>query len=219
MLEIFETNLINNIIDFTYELIELLKEDWIKFKKFVSENKRYIVIFIILCITMQFTDLLNICNSWEKYKEEHNIQTGGAAAAGAVAKAAPAVSAGAAAKSIGRIDGAAMYEAKKAGEKEAKDKQKEAKEKADEQDETKQIDKKLGFFNRFKNRIGKSFGRYGALGPVFGNLDVVFGYVKGMFILIGTILVLIGVMSLPVLIFLVLTYCVFKSLLGRFTNL
>ena len=88
----------DELISFSVELVDLLKEDWRKFKIFINKNKKYCLWIIVLFITMQFTDLLNLGAAWDRYCKTHDIhnphiQTGGdgspAAAApdGAAAKA------------------------------------------------------------------------------------------------------------------------------------
>jgi hypothetical protein len=70
---------IDSFVDFIYELIELLKEDWKKIKHFISENGKYVFWLFIAIITLQFTDIMNIGASWNKYnKHTHNTtQKGG----------------------------------------------------------------------------------------------------------------------------------------------
>jgi len=86
----------------------------------------------------------------------------------------------------------------------------------DGEDSVKGIDKKLGFFNKLKGKLKTSAGQHGMAGPVLGNLDGIFGAVGGMFTFVAFILVLLGILSLPVLIFLVITYCIIKKIVGHF---
>ena len=85
--------------------------------------------------------------------------------------------------------------------------------------ELKDVDKKLSWFKKMKTKMAGATGSYGALGPVFGNLNEVFDRVGILFSFAASILVFVGVISLPVLIFLVLTYCVIKMMVSKFTGL
>ena len=85
--------------------------------------------------------------------------------------------------------------------------------------ELKDVDKKLSWFKKMKTKMTGATGSYGALGPVFGNLNEVFDRVGILFSFAASILVFIGVISLPVLMFLVLTYCVIKMMVSKFTGL
>ena len=69
-----------------------------------------------------------------------------------------------------------------------------------------------------QSRIGRSqsrFGRNMRRNPVFGNLDKIFNMTQGMFALVMFILVIVGVLSLPVIIFIIITYCIIKNLCSR----
>ena len=82
-------------------------------------------------------------------------------------------------------------------------------------DELKQTEKQLSFFQRMKQKIsgidaqGKQIG---ALGPVFGGMDKAMDYMKNIFAILTFILTAIGIISLPVFIFLIITYFVIKSI-------
>lgn len=81
---------------------------------------------------------------------------------------------------------------------------------------------RIGFFQGIKAKFGKGStwgGQYGSLGPVFGNMDKIFGSVKTVFYIVTIILTIAGVLSIPVLIFLIITYMVFKAMLNKFTAL
>ena len=109
-------------------------------------------------------------------------------------------------------------EKKKADDKAAKKNlldKKEAKKTAEGEDSVKSVDKKLGFFNKLKGQVQKSAGQHGMAGPVLGNLDGIFGAVGGMFTFAAVILIFFGILSLPVLIFLVITYCIVKKIVGK----
>ena len=155
----------DEFISFGEELIELLEEDWIKCKKFIKKNKKYCMWVLILFITMQFTDIINLGTSYDRYCKIHNIKmTGGAAEAPAAAPAeAPAADGG------------------KGG--------------------------KGGKGGRLKND------------PVFGNLGKIFDMVSGMFVIVTFILVVIGVLSLPVIIFIAITYSILKYILSKLSIL
>ena len=79
--------------------------------------------------------------------------------------------------------------------------------------------KNLSYFEQIKAKYGKNTklgGKYGALGPVFSNMDKIFGSVKYIFSLILVVLAVVGVLSLPVLIFLIITYNVIKKMVNTF---
>ena len=192
-----EFDFFDNLIDFIEELYELLKEDWEKFKLFIKENKTYVIWFFIALITLQITDLMSLGSSWDRYCKKNNIQKGGG-------------------------NESAEPEEEKSDRKKQKDLllekaalKKEAKKAAEGEDSVKGIDKKLSFFNKLKGKVQTGVGQHGLAGPVLGNLDGIFGAVGGMFTLAATILIFFGILSLPVLIFLVITYCVIKMLVGK----
>jgi hypothetical protein len=227
--------LIDELVDFTNELIYLIKQDWEKFKIFVKEYKKYVFWIIVLLITMQFTDLMSLGSSWEKYcnkngisnnknidknndidKDKNNdIQSGGSASpTGATATPPPVDKRWAITRKLNSMadDRKAGLEKQKA---EKKEKQKDIKGRALKKafgpgSEAKDIEKKLGWFKQFKANIGNGAG------PVFGNIDRIFKYTEAMFVILTSILIIVGVLSLPVLIFLIITYCVIKMMVGKF---
>lgn len=98
----------------------------------------------------------------------------------------------------------------------------ETKKRQAQEDESKANQKRIGFFENIKNKFGKGSswgGLYGTLGPVFGNMEKIFDSVKTIFYIAAIILTIVGVLSLPVLIFLIITYMVFKAMIGKFTVL
>ena len=110
----------DDFMSFIDDLVVLLKEDWIKFKEFIRKNKKYCMWILILLITMQFTDLLNLGTSWNHYcNKNHSIQTGGAEGV----PAAPPEVPGFDAKKLAKAEDLA----KKAEKKEKKDAKKKAK--------------------------------------------------------------------------------------------
>ena len=204
--------LIDELIDFTNELIELLKQDWEKFKVFVKEYKKYVFWIIVLLITMQFTDLMNLGTSWDRYCKKNginsnsndnnisNIQKGGDNTA---PEKIPET----------ELNEPIKKQTKKEKQKEKKeDIRQKARQLLDNQNgsESKDIDKKLSMFSKFKGNLGNGAG------PVFGNIDRIFKYTETMFVILTSILIIFGVLSLPVLIFIVITYCVIKMMVGKF---
>jgi hypothetical protein len=88
--------------------------------------------------------------------------------------------------------------------------------------ESKINQKRISFFENIKNKFGKGSnwgGQYGVIGPVFGNMEKIFDSVKTIFYIITIILTIAGILSIPVLIFLIITYMVFKAMVGKFTAL
>ena len=51
--------------------------------------------------------------------------------------------------------------------------------------------------------------------PVFGNLNYIFSMTTSMFSLVLFLLAIVGILSLPVILFIIITYCVIKSLLNK----
>lgn len=88
-----------------------------------------------------------------------------------------------------------------------------------EQDQEMKANKeRLSFFEGIKKKMKSlSPGQMG--GPVFGNLDVIFSSVKDIFYIVMIILTVAGVLSLPVLVFLIFTYMVFKVMISKFVVL
>ena len=222
-----EFDLFENLIDFIDELYLLLKEDWIKFKLFVKENKNYVLWLFIALITLQFTDIMNLGSSWNRYCKKNNIQNGGGNGSVNISKTSepekpktPEEQAKADKKE--KKDKLVGEEKQKILDKSAAKKaEKEAKKAEstdggpDGEDSVKGVEKKLGLFNKITGKIKNSAGQHGFAGPVLGNLEGVFGAVGGMFTFAAAILIFVGILSLPVLIFLILTYCVIKMMVGK----
>ena len=236
-----EFDFFDNISEFIEELKELLEEDWRKCKLFIKENKNYILWLFITLVTLQFTDILTLGSSWNNYCKRNNIQYGGSnGEPSIIQEEAPAKSKKElkAEKKQAKADQAASDkqakadkkafdatpEGKKAkadkatADKAAKTEKKAIKKQAKEDaggDSVKSVDKKLGLFNRLKGNVKATAGKHGLAGPVLGNLGGIFAAVEGMFYLIAFILIVIGIVSLPFLIFLVLTYSIIKMMVGK----
>ena len=282
--------LIDELVDFANELIYLIKQDWEKFKLFIKEYKKYVFWVVVLLITMQFTDLMSLGSSWDKYCSKTGIQTGIQTGGGGEAYV-PQSEKGKQ-KQIYTEAKAAQKKATKEAKATKKDKStegrrkhKEATEAADTAKQAKRSAKEgLGkravqgvdgkkiktkayipkgetkeqtatrLADQMKNsthdkqqkkiiqqamqqkamvlsgssgsetsKIDKSVKWFkslkpGAVGssPVFGNLDRIFAYTSAMFSIIIGFFVILGILSLPVLIFLIITYCVIKMLVGHF---
>lgn len=227
-------NLIDDIIEVTDELIILMKQDWENFKKFVKEYKTYIYWIVVLIITMQFTDLMSLGASWDRICKKNAIkQSGGggntgiapatetkaaepAAGTGETKAAEPAAGTGetkAAAPATGAAAAAGTGETK-AGRTFDKNLIKQF---ASKSPESKDVEQKLGFFKRMKAYVsGPTTGKYGLAGPVFGSIDRITTYLQGLISVFTLVLVILGVVSIPVFIFLVITYTVFKVLVTKF---
>ena len=214
----------DNLIEFFDELWVLLNEDWKKFKIFVSENKKNLLWLFIALITLQFTDIMHFGNSCNKYYLKSNNQNGGANASvnsvDPVSNNSNPVKQKEALKKQkeGQIEAAKKQILSKKADKKAAKEAEAAKKKgpAHEGDsETKDVQKKLDFFNKLKGKVKASAGQHGLAGPVFSNLEGIFESVGGMFAILSTILIIFGVLSLPVLIFIIITYCIIKMLVGK----
>ena len=94
----------------------------------------------------------------------------------------------------------------------------EAKQKKKQDSEAKANQKRISFFEEIKKKYGKGgkFGDFGILGPVFGNMEKIMDSVKTIFYILTVILTIAGILSIPVLIFLIITYMVFKTMVGKF---
>lgn len=66
-----------------------------------------------------------------------------------------------------------------------------------------------------KKGIKKSMAQSLRRNPVFGNMNHIFSMTTSMFSLALFLLAIVGILSLPVIIFIIITYCVIKSLLNR----
>jgi hypothetical protein len=94
---------------------------------------------------------------------------------------------------------------------------KEGKSEAREQDKLMKANKeRISFFEGIKKKFQGTLSPGALGGPVFGRLDLIFDSVKDVFYIIAVILTIVGVLSLPVLVFLIITYYVFKNMLSKF---
>jgi len=66
-----------------------------------------------------------------------------------------------------------------------------------------------------KKGIRKNMAQSLRRNPVFGNMNHIFNMTTSMFSLALFLLAIVGILSLPVIIFIIITYCVIKSLLNR----
>jgi hypothetical protein len=203
---------ITNIYEFTEELIYLLKEDWYKFKSFIAENKNYVLWVFVLLITMQFTNLASLGKSWEKYCKTNTTNTtntknqkgGGNEAPKPGGEAEQGKPPGGEAEQGKPPGGDAEQGKPPGGEAEGQD------------DELKATDKKLSFIENLKGKVQKSAGQHGMLGPVFSQSGKIFDSIGAVFVIAGTILLVLGILTLPVLIFIIITYTIIKILVGKF---
>ena len=66
-----------------------------------------------------------------------------------------------------------------------------------------------------KKSMTKSMAQSMRRNPVFGNMNHIFSMTTSMFSLALFLLAIVGILSLPVIIFIIITYCVIKSLLNK----
>jgi hypothetical protein len=225
-----ELSFFNNLIEFIDELTELLKEDWQKFKIFFKENKNSIIWLFISLITLQFTNFMSLGTSFNIYLKKNNIQQRGGN--GTVPAPVPEpvsetikttnlplpanAPKGPKTKDEQIANEKKKILDKKADKKKAKEEKKAKKNKGvGEDSDVKDIDKKLGIFNKLKGKISDSAGQHGMMGPVFSNLDGVMRAFEGIIALVTFILIIVGIISLPIFIFLIITYCIIKFILGK----
>ena len=230
-----EFDFFENILEFIEEFYELLKEDWRKFKLFVKENKEYIIWLFIALITLQFTDVMSLGSSWNRYCKKNNIQIGGSNAGPGpepekhtnAGPEPPKVLSPEEAKAEKKKQKQDATDAKKTdkqkkkddkqAKKDVKSSEKQAKKDAKAshdgpEDSAKSVNKKLGMFDKLKGKAKAGVGKHGMSGPILGNLDGIFGALEGMFAFAALILIIIGILSLPVLIFIVITYSIIKKI-------
>ena len=201
---------------FCLELYELLLDDFNTFINFLTDNKQYVIYSILLVILTQIVSINSLGQSARKYCKDRSIQNGGASNAIQVSKS----------DIYGKLN---FHTKQEKNDFMRKGLQKSMMQSKD--SKTAKLLKKKSEFEKNKDRIsffekmkqkfqpGGWFGRFGALGPVFGNLEAIMDSVKWLFALMVVIAIIIGALSLPVIIFMVVTYFVIKSLLRKFTVL
>tara|TARA_B100000575_G_scaffold58536_4_gene44253 strand:- start:3936 stop:4628 length:693 start_codon:yes stop_codon:yes gene_type:complete len=224
-------------------LREHLEDDFKKFKKFIKEKKNYIFWIIVMFITIQFTDVLSLGASWdEMVKQNPYLKKNGTVLRGGrpfrsqehtdflqakrsfeakykgnlnnnprekkelKKKRDASISA---AKKKRDADKKARKEAKT---KEAQGSFKEAQDRQAIRDAKKKDKKKTP-------GIGKSFQSFREGGPmvkIFGNM---FNMFRASLAIFAILLALAGAASIPVILFLVLTYKILEFLAGKLQQL
>ena len=198
---------------FCNELYELLLDDFNTFINFLTANKQYVIYSILLVILTQIVSINSLGNSARKYCKGTSIQDGGA---GNIMVS--RMTSSAAKAELREMSNSQKMDIFKKTTK-LKTEAKSAKMlQSSELDKNKE---RINFFQKMKQKFqpGGWFGRFGALGPVFGNLEAIMDSVKWLFTLMLVIAIIVGALSLPVIIFMVVTYFVIKSLLRKFTVL
>ena len=231
--------IIDELIEFAEELTLLIKQDWEKSKQFIKKHKTYFFWILALFVSMQFTDILSLGKSWDIYCKKHNIQSGGGntnappplppprvnrsskpkGADGESSKGADVESSkGADGESSKGADGESQKgtDGAKQGEEGSKGTGAGAGSPTSAGQPQRMRTRSQGLMGQ--SRIGRSQSRFARTmrrNPVFGNLDKIFNMTQGMFALVMFILVIVGVLSLPVIIFIIITYCIIKNLCSR----
>jgi hypothetical protein len=199
---------------FCNELYELLLDDLNNFIYFLTANKQYIIYSIFLVILTQIVSINSLGNSARQYCKSTSIQDGGAG--NILVKQMTSKNAKSHLKNMSTNQKKDIF-------KKGMELQKTAKtEKLLTKKSEFEINKdRISFFEKMKQKFqpGGWFGRFGALGPVFGNLEAIMDSVKWIFAIMVVIAIIIGALSLPVIIFMVVTYFVIKSLMKKFTVL
>ena len=199
--------IIDELIEFAEELTLLIKQDWEKSKQFIKKHKTYFFWILALFVSMQFTDILSLGKSWDIYCKKHNIQSGGD----------NSVAASVNISTKQGDDGAKQGDdGAKQGEEGSKGTGAGAGSPTSAGQPQRMRTRSQGLMGQ--SRIGRSQSRFGRTmrrNPVFGNLDKIFNMTQGMFALVMFILVIVGVLSLPVIIFIIITYCIIKNLCSR----
>ena len=183
---------------FCNELYELLLDDFNNFLNFLTANKQYFIYGVLLVILSQIVSINSLGESVRKYCKEGIKQNGGAAQALSAEQQ--------------KME---LFTKVREAKIEAKSTKMLAKSEMDKNKE------RISFFQKMKQKFqpGGWFGRFGSLGPVFGNLEAIMDSVKWIFAFFAVVAIIVGALSLPVIIFMVVTYFVIKSLLRKFTVL
>jgi hypothetical protein len=116
-------------------------------------------------------------------------------------------------KAKGNEDAAALKKGKDASIAEYKAKADEAR---DNDKLMKANKERISFFEGIKKKFQSTLSPGALGGPLFGRFDLIFDSVKNIFYIITIILTIVGVLSLPVLVFLIITYYVFKTMISKF---
>lgn len=116
-------------------------------------------------------------------------------------------------KAKGKEDAAALAQGKSAAKDLYKAKRDEIK---DSEAEMKANKERLSFFEGIKKKFHSTMSPGALGGPLFGRLDLIFDSVKDVFYIVAVLLTIAGILSLPVLVFLIITYYVFKTMISKF---
>ena len=204
----------NNIVLFINELIELLKEDWKKFKIFFRENKNYIICLFIALFTLQITDVMAVGKSYNIYTKKNTIPYGGSNAPPPLPPPREDRTTKPKTTEARESPEAGTDNKTKTDEPEAP-KNKAAAEAENGENDTKDVKKKLDLFDKLKGKVKGSAGKHGMMGPVFNNLEGIFSALEGVFTIFALLLIIVGIISLPIFIFLIITYCIIKYIVGK----
>jgi hypothetical protein len=215
--------IIDELFEFAEELTLLIKQDWEKSKQFIKKHKTYFFWILALFVSMQFTDILSLGKSWDIYCKKHNIQSGGGNSNAPPPLPPPRVNRsskpkGADGESSKGADGESSKGADgaKQGEEASKGTGAGAGSPTSAGQPQRMRTQSQGLMGQ--SRIGRSQSRFARTmrrNPVFGNLDKIFNMTQGMFALVMFILIIVGVLSLPVIIFIIITYCIIKNICSR----
>ena len=192
--------IIHELCECVEELTLLIKQDWEKSKQFIKKHKTYFFWILALFISMQFTDVLSLGKSWDIYCKKHNIQNGSGNDVSVNSSTKQAEG-----SAVKQDEGSAVKQAEGSADKQV------------ENGPTKGTGSPPSK-GKLSKKIGKSKASFTSSiksNPVFGNLDKVFDMTEGMFTILIFILVIVGVLSLPVIIFIIITYCIIKNLCSR----
>jgi len=215
--------IIDELFEFAEELTLLIKQDWEKSKQFIKKHKTYFFWILALFVSMQFTDILSLGKSWDIYCKKHNIQSGGGNSNAPPPLPPPRVNRsskpkGADGESSKVADGESskVADGAKQGEEASKGTGAGAGGPTSAGQPQRMRTQSQGLMGQ--SRIGRSQSRFARTmrrNPVFGNLDKIFNMTQGMFALVMFILIIVGVLSLPVIIFIIITYCIIKNICSR----
>jgi hypothetical protein len=201
-----EINSTDNSLTFIDKIIDGVRVDFTNSINFIYANYKYIIWIIILVILLQFTNINYIGRTFEKIcsssnktnsnntKLKKNIQQNGGADDNG-SKRDEGVTGG---KSVNNMTPSELNS------------------------EIKQNDKRLNFLQDLKQKFSKGGtigGKYGIAGPIFGNLDKIFSTVRFIFFILLMILMAAGAMTIPVFIFLIITYIVVRYIVRNFVSL
>lgn len=179
-------------------ILEMVEDDWVTFKTFIREKRKYIFWIIVFFITISFVDVLSLGDSWE------NACKGGIMKGGDGGNA-PTSTKNAASNTSGDNDVGDGNKPKPGNDMKKK--------KGDAQDALNSSASK----GKKSGKMGKGKGISGSPTSMFLSNGV--GVVKKAFMMFATILMIAGALSVPFLLIIIVTYTIIKQIANHFMSL